>query len=182
MKSSIQPRKQRFALHNNPLHLRARQLRAHLSEELLVKYGKRSTSVRVGDTVKVLRGKFAGTTGEVITVDRRDFTITVEGVSVAKSDGKSKPKPLHPSDVLLTKLDLTDRLRRAKLGASEADAAGQKPKAKGKRAGPKGASDAVEPEQDPRARAAAKRAMKEESAPEAADETDETDETEEESQ
>lgn len=164
MKSSIQPRKQRFALHNAPLHRLNKHLHAHLSEELLVKYGKRSTTVRVGDTVKVLRGKFAGTSGEVLTVDRRRFAITIDGVTVTKSDGKSKPKPLHPSDVVLTKLDLTDRKRREKLGASEADAEGQKPKAKKAKAGAK--AGAVEPESDPRARAAAKRAAKAEEAPE----------------
>lgn len=160
MTSSIQPRKQRYALHNAPLHLRGKHLHAHLSEELLVKYGKRSTSIRVGDTVRVMRGKHAGTSGEVLTVDRSRFTITLEGVTVKKSDGKEKPKPIHPSDVVLTKLDLTDRKRREKLGASEADAEGQKPKAKkaaGKAAKP-------EPEQDPRARAAAKRAAKAEAA------------------
>lgn len=156
MKSSTQPRKQRFALHNAPLHLRGKRLHAHLSEELLVKYGKRSTAIRVGDTVKVMRGKAAGTTGEVLTVDRSRFTITLEGVTVKKSDGKEKPKPIHPSDVVLTKLDLTDRKRREKLGASDADAEGQKPKAKAKPA--QGAKP--EPEQDPRARAAAKRAAK----------------------
>lgn len=159
MKSSIQPRKQRRALYNAPLHQLNKHLHAHLSEELLVKYGKRSTTVRVGDTVKVLRGKHAGTSGEVLTVDHRRFAITIDGVTVTKSDGKSKPKPLHPSDVLLTKLDLTDRKRREKLGASEADAEGQKPKAKKAKA----ATEAKpEPETDPRARAAAKRAAKEE--------------------
>jgi len=122
MTISIQPRKQRKALHQGPLHRRARQIRAHLSEELLVKYGKRSATVRVGDTIKVLRGKHAGSSGEVITVDRRSFAITVEGVTVKKADGKERPKPLHPSNVVLTKLVMTDKTRRARLGASEAEA------------------------------------------------------------
>jgi large subunit ribosomal protein L24 len=162
--SSIQPRKQRKALHQAPLHRRGRHLHAHLSEELLVKYGKRSTSLRVGDTVKVVRGKFAkdGHTGDVLGVDRTRFTITIEGVTVTKADGKSKPKPIHPSDVVITKLDLTDKKRREKLGASDADAQGQKPKAKKAKAKPEAA-----PESDPRARAAAKRAAKSESTEEA---------------
>jgi large subunit ribosomal protein L24 len=155
MKSSIQPRKQRRALHNNPLHLRNRQLRAHLSDDLILKFGKRSTSVRVGDTVKVVRGKHTGTSGEVLTVNRSRFVITVEGVTVTKADGKTKAKPVHPSDVVLTKLVLTDKRRREKLGASEADAEATAPKAK------KGAkAEKAAPETDPRARAAAKRAMK----------------------
>lgn len=121
---SIQPRKQRRALHRAPLHRRVRQVRAHLSEELLVKYGRRSARVRVGDTVKVIRGTFKGTVGKVLTVDHADFRITIEGVTVAKADGKQKPKPVHASDVILTRLDLTDRRRRAKLG-SAAEAEGE---------------------------------------------------------
>jgi large subunit ribosomal protein L24 len=127
VKSSIQPRKQRRAFHHAPLHQAVKHLRAHLSEELLVKFGKRSATVRVGDTVKVLRGKHAGTSGSVMDVDRKTGRITIEGVSVAKSDGKQKPKPVFASNVVLTKLDLTDKTRRAKLGASEADAEAVKP-------------------------------------------------------
>lgn len=155
MKSSTQPRKQRFALHNSPLHLRAKQMHAHLSEELLVKFGKRSTSIRVGDTVKVVRGKHAGTSGEVVTVNKSRFHITIEGVTVKKSDGKEKPKPVHPSDVVLTKLDLSDKLRREKLGASEAEATPKKEKpAKAKEGKPEPALPT------PAERAAAKRGEK----------------------
>jgi large subunit ribosomal protein L24 len=166
MVSSIQPRKQRKALHNAPLHQRGKLMHAHLSEELLVKYGKRSFPVRVNDTVKVVRGKGAGTTGKVLGVDRARYMITVEGVSVAKADGTEKPKPVHPSDVVLTKLDLSDKLRREKLGASEADVAPED-KAKPKKA----KAEKAEPAQaTPAARAAAKRAAK---AEEPEDESDE---------
>ena len=33
-----------------------------------------------------------------------------------------KPRPLDPSNLVITRLDLTDPLRREKLGATEADA------------------------------------------------------------
>ncbi|HEV8361181.1 MAG TPA: 50S ribosomal protein L24 [Candidatus Thermoplasmatota archaeon] len=168
MQSSIQPRKQRKALHQGPLHQRAKQIHAHLSEELLVKFGKRSTSVRVGDTVKVVRGKHAGTSGEVLTVDRRRFSITVEGVTTKKADGKEKPKPMHPSDVVLTKLDLSDKLRRQKLGASEADATPKKEKPVKAEA-----SEAKPAQPTPAERAAAKRAAKAEEPAGADDDADE---------
>jgi ribosomal protein L24 len=102
-----------------------------------------------------MRGRHAGTSGDVISVDRRRFVITVEGVTVKKSDGKEKPKPIHPSDVVLTKLDLTDKLRRGKLGATEADVEAKPKKEKAAKAGK------AEPSQPtPAERAAAKRAAK----------------------
>jgi len=154
MVSSTQPRKQRKALHNAPLHRRGKQMHAHLSEELLVKYGKRSFPVRINDTVKVVRGSGAGTTGKVLGIDRTRYAITVEGVSVAKADGTEKPKPLHPSDVILTKLDLTDKLRREKLGASEADVS---PEDKQRAAKPKAAGQAKEGKPTPAQPTAAER-------------------------
>jgi large subunit ribosomal protein L24 len=172
MKSSIQPRKQRKARYDAALHHRGKFLHAHLSEELLVKYGKRSFPIREGDTVKVVRGKARGTTGRVLGIDRVDYTITIQDVTVAKADGTQKPKPISPSNVVITKLDLTDKLRREKLGATEADVA---PEDRGKKAGKREKPAAAEkpvPESDPRARAAAKSKAKQE--PE--DEADETDE------
>ena len=55
-KSSVKPRKQRKYNYNAPLHLRGSQLHVHLSKELRQKHGVRALRVRVGDTVKVLRG------------------------------------------------------------------------------------------------------------------------------
>ncbi|HVL87696.1 MAG TPA: 50S ribosomal protein L24 [Candidatus Thermoplasmatota archaeon] len=115
--TSSQPRKQRLRLHNLPHHERPRQLRAHLAEELFLKYGKRSATIRVGDTVKVLRGGHAGTVGKILAVNPSRRTVTVEGVTAAKADGTQKPKPMFASNLLLTKLDLTDRQRRDLLGA-----------------------------------------------------------------
>jgi large subunit ribosomal protein L24 len=180
--SSIQPRKQRKALYNAPLHRRGKQMHAHLSEELLVKYGKRSFPVRINDTVRVVRGKGAGTTGKVLGIDRARFAITIDGVSVAKADGTEKPKPIHPSDVVITKLDLSDKLRREKLGATEADVA---PEDKGKpaRKAKGGAAKEGRPEPaqpTPAERQAAKARAKAEAAEPEAEEQDE--EGEEESQ
>ena len=62
---SKQPRKQRKALYNAPLHLRNRLMSAMLSKELKEKYNKNSLPVRKGDVVKILRGNFKGIEGEV---------------------------------------------------------------------------------------------------------------------
>ena len=56
-KSSKQPRKQRKYRHNAPLHIRNKMMAAPLSKELKTKYKKRNITVRVGDKVKILKGK-----------------------------------------------------------------------------------------------------------------------------
>jgi len=39
------------------------------------------------------------------------MTITVDGVSVTKSDGTEVPRPVQPSNVMITKLELKDEKR-----------------------------------------------------------------------
>ena len=60
---SKQPRKQRKARYNAPLHIRQKFMGARLSESLSKEYGTRSAPVIAGDTVKVMRGDFKGTEG-----------------------------------------------------------------------------------------------------------------------
>jgi len=112
---STQPRKQRKALYNAPVHIRRKMIAAHLGEDLLLKYNRRSVSVIKGDTVKVLRGDFKGHQNKVVGIDAKSGMITIEGVTVAKADGTKVAKPLRPSNVIITRLDLTDSYRRAKL-------------------------------------------------------------------
>ena len=121
---SIQPRKQRKARYQAPLHVRRKQVASHLSEELLLRYNRRSMPVVTGDEVKIVRGKkdWRGKTGTVVDVDVKHRKITVEGITHKKADGTDVPFPLDPSNVLLIRLDLSDTRRRAKL-AEKADAA-----------------------------------------------------------
>ena len=119
---STQPRKERKTLYNLPVHLNRARIASHLDEPLLFKYHTRSATLRKGDTVRVLRGEYAGTTGKVIEVDTRSRKVTVDGVTVTKADASQKPRPIDPSNLLITKLNLDDPKRRQKLGASEADA------------------------------------------------------------
>jgi len=106
-----QPRRQRKARYNAPLHIRHKFMGAPLSEELRDKYGKRSLPLRKGDTVKVMRGDDKGKEGKVRSVDLKNEEITVEGVVVARSDLSEVPRPIHPSNVMITKLELKDKLR-----------------------------------------------------------------------
>lgn len=120
--TSEKPGKQRRAQANQPHHRRRKRLNAHLAEDLLIRYDRRSLTVREGDTVEVMRGSYAGTEGKVMGVDHTRGLLTVEGVTVTKSDGTEAPKWIQPSNVKLTKLDLSDRLRREHLGRKAEEA------------------------------------------------------------
>jgi len=141
---STQPRKERKTLYNLPAHARRARIASHLDEPLLLKYNKRSLTVRKGDTVRIMRGEFAGTTGKVLEIDTRSRKVTVDGVTVTKADSTQKPRPIDASNLVITKLDLTDPKRREKLGASESDVDRSEPATSPKKAKKAKAEDAEE--------------------------------------
>jgi len=108
---SSQPRKQRKSRYQAPLHRRHKFMGAMLSAELQEKHGVKSAPVRAGDTVKLLIGDHKGKEGKVAAVNLKKMTITVDGVSVAKADGTEVPRPIYPSNVVITKLETKDERR-----------------------------------------------------------------------
>ena len=116
-----QPRKQRTQTREASLHERHSQVRSTLSDELSEEYGRRNARVNTGDTVEVLRGDFAGESGEVIEVDLKEAAVYVEDVTVEKADGEEVPRPLDASNLRITDLDLEDDRREARLRASGGD-------------------------------------------------------------
>jgi large subunit ribosomal protein L24 len=118
---SIKPRKQRKYMHNAPLHKKRKWISSHLAENLLLKYDKRSMPLITGDTVKVMRGSFKGHEDKVAKVHIKKQVVNVEGITTTKADGTKIARPIHASNLLVTKLKLTDKWRREKLekGLSE---------------------------------------------------------------
>lgn len=114
---SVQPRKQRKVWFNAPLHTRRKQIASHLAEALILRYNRRALPVVKGDVVKVMRGAFRGHEEKVASVDLKIRKVTIEGVTLTKADGKKKAKPIDPSNLLITKLNLTDKLRRERITA-----------------------------------------------------------------
>ena len=114
---STQPRKQRKARYDAPLHKRQQYMGTPLAKDLRDKYG-RSANVIVGDTVEVVRGDHAGTSGKVEVVSLKNGTIVVEGVTVTKVDGTEVARPIYPSNVVITKLELKDDRRKAIISRS----------------------------------------------------------------
>ncbi|UCB58771.1 MAG: 50S ribosomal protein L24 [Thermoplasmatales archaeon] len=118
---TINPGKQRKELYNAPQHLKRKWIAAHLEENLLLKYDKRSIPAIKGDTVKVMRGSFKGHEDKIAGVNVKKRTLEIEGITMSKADGNKIAKPIHHSNVLITKLNLTDKWRRKnlELGLSE---------------------------------------------------------------
>lgn len=109
---SSKPSKQRKALFNAPLHKLRKLFNAPLSKELQEKYGVKRLPVRAGDVVRIMRGDWKGHEGKVVRVDTKKVRIYVEGVQNKKADGTPVYYPIHPSKVMIIKLDLSDRWRR----------------------------------------------------------------------
>ncbi len=116
---SKQPRKQRKARYNAPSHMKTKFLNAPLSGALKEKYQKKTLRVVKGDTVKVTRGDHVGEEGLVDGVDTRKVKLIVHGVTSTKADGTEVPRTIDASKVVITKLNLDDKRRVAKLGESE---------------------------------------------------------------
>jgi len=113
--ASVQPRKQRKFGYHAPLNIKGIFLNAHLSKELRTKYGTRSIRVRKGDSVKVMRGQFKGTSGKVERIALKKTRVYVSGVEFIKKDGTKLLYPLHPSNLMITGLGLDDKKRRKAL-------------------------------------------------------------------
>ena len=118
---SKQARKQRKAQANAPSHVKRRMTASHLSEQLMKECNRRSACVIKGDTVKVLRGDadVRGLEGKVTAVDTHTGRVVIEGVTMPKADGTQVAKPIHCSNLVITRLDLNDPWRKEKLRGSK---------------------------------------------------------------
>jgi large subunit ribosomal protein L24 len=113
--ASVQPRKQRKFRYNAPLHLKQNFLHVHLSADLRKKYGLRNIQIRKGDKISIIRGQLKKQTGKVDSVNLKRERVFIQGIESVKKDGSKIPRPLHPSNLIITELDLTDKKRKAKL-------------------------------------------------------------------
>jgi len=87
-----------------------------LSKDLRMKHKRRSARPVKGDGVKIVRGGFKGIEGKVTRVDAEIGKVFVEGVTREKIvGGKVRPIPIDSSKVMITSLNLEDKLRKKKL-------------------------------------------------------------------
>ena len=114
-KASKQPRKQRKYVANAPIHLKRKMLSSNLSKELRKRFGKRSVSIRKGDIVKILRGKFKGKTGKIIEIKTKNSKIYIEGIQIKKRDGSKVNVKLNSSNLQIITLNDEDKKRNISL-------------------------------------------------------------------
>lgn len=111
-KPVTKPTKQRKMLFQAPDHIRHKHFAAPLSPELRTSHGVRALPVRSGDTVRIMRGDHKGFEGKVTRIDREKYRIYVEGLTREKVDGTTIFVPIHPSKVMITRLNLDDKRRK----------------------------------------------------------------------
>ena len=132
--TSTKPTKQRKRLYQASATERYQRFAAPLSEKLKESHGVSSLPVRNGDTVMVMRGDRKGSEGKISQIDRKNYRIFIEGATREKVDGTTIPVPIHPSNVMITRLNLDDKWRKKilerKASAQEAESSKEKPKKK----------------------------------------------------
>jgi large subunit ribosomal protein L24 len=112
---TTKPTKQRKRLYQAPVTERYRRFSASLSSKLKESHGTNSVPVRKGDTVMIMRGDRKGSEGKVTQINGKNYRIFVEGINREKVDGTSISVPIHPSKVMITRLNLDDKWRKKTL-------------------------------------------------------------------
>src|SRR2546427_11651550 len=89
-----------------------RRVSAHLADDLKTRYSTRAVPIGKGDSVRVLRGEFAGLEGKVDTIDRPHSRVFVEGKTREKTaGGTSAPLSVHASKAILTNRNVSAKWR-----------------------------------------------------------------------
>jgi len=109
---TTKPGKQRKRLYQAPLNERYKRFSAPLSSKLKESHSTNSVPVRKGDTVMIMRGDLKGSEGKVTQINRKKYRIFVEGATREKVDGTTTFIPIHPSKVMITRLNLDDKWRK----------------------------------------------------------------------
>ena len=115
------PRRQRKALYTAHTFERRARMTVPLSRELKARFHRRAVPVRKGDTVRVLSGSFVGREERVAKVNRRDYSVTLDNVTLKMADEKLKPLALRTNHLVITRLNLSDAWRRRDLRVRDED-------------------------------------------------------------
>lgn len=81
-----------------------------LADSLFYLFQIRSLPIRRDDEVLIVRGSSKGREGKVVQVYRKKFVIHVDRVTRDKTNGTTVQLPIHPSNVVITKIK-TDKDR-----------------------------------------------------------------------
>jgi len=108
---SKQPRKQRKFIAKAPLHIKRKLLGVNLSKDLRKKHSKRNITLRKGDVVKIMNGKFKKKQGKVLRIETKKGKIFIENIQIKKIDGSKVDIPIKASNLQIIELNLDDKKR-----------------------------------------------------------------------
>ncbi|XP_036116263.1 60S ribosomal protein L26-like 1 [Molossus molossus] len=92
---------------NAPSHVCRKIMSSLLSKELRQEYNVRSMPIRKDHEVQVVRGHYNGQQiGKVVQVYRKKYVIYIEWVQHEKANDTIVYVGIHPSEVVITKLNL----------------------------------------------------------------------------
>lgn len=131
---SKSPSKQRKAAARAPLHVQRKRMRSRCLDPSYDNV--RNITICVGDEVEVHRGDFGspnsnkaadkgkrhgeargkfGVSARVVRIDTNHQQIFVEGLTQSKADGKEEGISVHPSNLVVVKVNDSDPIRLKKL-------------------------------------------------------------------
>ena len=58
-----------------------------------------------------MRGQFRKKTGKINGIDIKKTKVYVDGIEVVKKDGTKARYPIHPSNLVITELNMDDKMR-----------------------------------------------------------------------
>ena len=91
---------------------RRKIMSSRVSKDLQKKHSVRSVPVRKGDEVKIVRGTYKTKSGKVTQVYRKKWCLHVEKITKDKANGQTIQIPIHPSNCVITSLNLTNQSRK----------------------------------------------------------------------
>ena len=118
-------RKNRRAHFQAPSSVRYKLMSAALSAPLKETHKVNAMPVRKDDEVEIFRGQHKGEKGKVTAVYRKRWCLYIEKIQRNKVNGTVAKIPIHPSNVRITKMNLTEdrkkllARKRAGLGVSD---------------------------------------------------------------
>lgn len=112
--TSSLPRIQRRARENAPLHRKSKEIRVHLDQGKFKDVPSKRVTLRKGDTVKIIRGSRSGHEGKVAQIDVKRRKVSIEKALLRKSNNKEVSLWFDPTNLVITKLDLSDPIRKEK--------------------------------------------------------------------
>ena len=103
-------------------------MHAHIDKALKtkLKISKRAIQICKGDTVKVMSGSNFGKSGKIIKVDMRKGFVYLDTIKRKTMKGKEYDVPISCSNVYITDLNLTDKVRASILKVSVQQATKEK--------------------------------------------------------